>query len=191
MRYIGIGLTFTMLWVSVGCGASKRDLAALQPISATERAQWEPFVPESEAFSIVMPGVPTEVKTDADAGAVKQRSFMLKARQGQYKAAYLISYADFPPEQRGILSDAAILESSWQSSRNDVNNKMIYKKQIKYKQYEGIEYQYRGEKDRNYLVTSRDYLIRNRLYMTSAIMSQEQFDRGDAVKYLNSFELTR
>ena len=78
-----------------------------------------------------MPGVPTETQSAPTAGVVKERSFMLKARQGNYKAGYLISYADYPPQQRGVLSDAAILESVWQTLPADVRNKMVYKKKIK------------------------------------------------------------
>lgn len=114
---------------------------------------------------------------------------MLKARQGPYKAVYLISYADYPPAKRGALSDAAILEATWQAAHDDVGDRMVYKKKIKYNQHEGIEYQYTGAKGDTHLVTSRDYLANNRLYMISAIMSKEQFSRGDATRYLDSFEL--
>lgn len=139
-----------------------------------------------------MPGIPVETVSinDTVVGPLEDHSFLLKAVQGKYKAAYLISYVDYPKEKRGILSSSEILESIFQSVQEENKDRMVYKKKIKFKNHEGIEYQYTGKIQAGHIVSGRNYLIDNRLLMLTAIMSKEQFARGDAAKYLDSLELT-
>lgn len=193
MLYRTSCLTLALISLAGGCSIAPDNSSSIpQSIAAAERAQWQQFAPDPKEFSLLMPGVPiaTQSEGGTDKTVVKEGSFVLKARQGNYKAAYMISYADYAPEQRGVLSDEKIVDSTWQAAYGDIGNKMVYKKKIKYQGFEGVEFQYTGGKNASHLVTSRNYLVKNRLYQISAIMSKEQFDRGDAMKYLDSFKLS-
>ena len=140
-----------------------------------------------------MPGVPVETVSieDSAVGPLKDHSFLLKAIQGPYKAGYLLSYVDYPQGKRGVLSDLEFLEAAWQPVEKNNKERLIYKKAINIGKHQGIEYQYTGKIQTDYIITGRNYLIGNRLLMLTAVMPQTQFARGDAMKYLDSLKLAR
>ncbi len=158
-----------------------------------KNAPWKKFSHQGGKFSLLMPGIPTETisTTDTVLGPLESHDFLLKAVQGNYKAGYLISYSDYNKEKRGILSDMEILEHIMQSIKENNKNRWLYDKKINLGKYKGIEIQHIGKVQKEYIITERHYLIDNRLLTTTAVMPKKQYDRGDAMKYLNSLKLTR
>ena len=193
-RYAPIALAISLVFVADGCGAAKNRAAATsQKTSVVKNAPWKEFSPKGGRFSLLMPGVPTEKVSidDTVVGPLESHSFLLKAVQGDYKAGYLFSYADYPQEKRGVLSDAEFLESFYVAFQEKYDGDVIYKKKIKFENYEGIEYKCTSKIQPSNIVMCRDYLIGSRLLTLSAVMPKKQFERGDAMKYLDSLKLTR
>lgn len=174
-------------------------LAFFMPLAGTltlsgcadsEAAQWKKFSSQNGKFTLLMPGIPEakESTIDTTVGLLSDHAFLLKARQGNYKAAYLISYIDYPSSRLKV-SPQQFMEQAWQGSMGSFGSSNIYKKHISLNEYAGIEYQYKGKSGN--LVTGRSYLVGKRLYQLTAIMSKEQFGRGDAMKYLGSFRVLK
>ncbi len=178
--YISYSLAAAAICTVSGCGKS-------------DTSQWKEFSSKEGQFALLMPGIPEEKKsvTQTRIGPIKDHSFMLKAQQGELKAAYLVSYADYPKDRPHDLSPNTFLEQTWQAAFGDLGNRLIYKKSITLNGFAGSEFQYRGKGASTSLVTSRNYLVNNRLYQLSAVMSKKQAERGDAQKYLDSFRLLK
>jgi hypothetical protein len=172
--WLTLCLPVTTILVAGGCTSS-------------EAAQWKMFSSQNCRFEVLMPGVPKETSsfTDTAVGRLNDHSFMLKARQGNYKAAYSISYVAYPSAQLKV-SPQQFMEQTWEASNDFAGSTQIYKKHISLKGHAGLEYQIKAKSGS--LITGRNYLIDNRLYQLTAIMSQEQFQRGDAMKFLDSFQ---
>lgn len=195
-RHIFSGLAVTAILGTGGCGTSDTAAPTAPMPPPTEQvsnsdAAWQEFTSAPGNFALLMPGVPV-AKTETlptEAGPIDDNSFMLRARQGKYKAAYLMSYSDYPPGSTQKLNPNDFLEKSWQGSFGALGDKLVYKKTITFNGFAGIDFQYRGKG--TLLVTGRNYLIHDRIYQLCAVMHQAQEARGDAQKYLDSFRLLK
>lgn len=199
MRYLFIALAATLLGLG-GCGTAdtSSDTTAStlhkppEQVSATDAA-WQEFTSAPGNFAVLMPGVPEAKKESmsTETGPIDQDTFTLRAQQGSDKAAYMISYADYPAGSTQKFNPNDFLEKCWQGGYSNLGDKLIYKKTFVFNGFAGLEFQYRGNTRPPFLITERDYLVHDRVYQMSAVMSQSQAARGDAQKYLDSFRLLK
>lgn len=192
MRYLSVGLAVTAIIVVGGCINSEAQQPSAQA-DAIDAVEWKEFSSERGNFSLLMPGAPEEKKSviQTQLGPLDSYSFLLKARQGNRKTAYLISYSDYPSGHTQKFNSTDFLEKTWQGSFSNLGDRLVYKKNITLNNFAGLEFQYRGESASTSIITGRNYLVNDRIYQLAAVMSKELVDRGGAQKYLDSFRLLK
>lgn len=149
---------------------------------------WQLLTSKAGRFSILVPGRPEEsISTQASKlGPLRTHRFVLKARQGDFTAAYLLDYVDYP--QRGVRAydPHFFLEQFVEGGFGDL--RLNYQKRIRLGSHAGIEFQHRMRADASSpLHTGRAYLVGNRMYLLGAIMRRPLLEQGCATKYLDSF----
>jgi hypothetical protein len=177
-----------------GCrDVQTESVATRRSSQAGATVRWKTFLSTQGKFSLLMPGVPEEKTSvsETQLGPLKNFLFIFREQQGKYKAAYLISYLDYPHDHTQKFKPSIFLERAWQETFGGSARIITYKKNIVLNGFVGIEFQYKGKTDPTIVTTSRNYLVKDRIYQLSAIMSQEQCDAGDAQKYLDSFQILK
>lgn len=156
---------------------------------------WREFTAPGGEFSVLLPGEPTASTdtTSNDGTAVAQHKFDLVLREdGKAVAGYLTSYADFRNGGIAATGESSFLEKTWQGSYSTMKGTLVYKRLTNYQGHSALEWQTRRErKGRVSLVTWRNVISGDRLYMLSAVMNENRVQAGAAARYLDSFKILK
>jgi hypothetical protein len=149
---------------------------------------WSEFSSVDGAFSVLMPGTPTEQtqSQDTDLGAIEVHSFTFE----QGGVAYLVGYNDLPAAVLEAVTPAVILDSACGGQVEKVNGTLLNKEEIMLGTYPGrdLEIQIQDSTGTSSL-RSRTFLIRDRLYQVMVVGPKGQITSPDTTKFLDSFKL--
>jgi len=151
-------------------------------------AAWSEFSSEEGAFSVLMPGAPTEQTQtqNTEAGAIDVHSFVFE----QGGVAYLVGYNDIPAVVIESAPSAAILDGACSGQIDQVKGTLLNKEEITLGAYPGRDMEIQIEdSDGISSLRSRTYLVGDRLYQVMVIGPKGQGASPDTAKFFDSFNL--
>jgi hypothetical protein len=156
--------------------------------SSCQQATWTELKPGDGAIVVSMPGDPkAQVQRVAtQAGDIEVHSFVLEKKD----IAYSVTYNDFPA---ALLSDGnsdRMLNGARDGAVSSVKGKLLTDTGIALQEFPGREINIEAP-DGKHTVVSRIYLVKSRLYQISVAVPNEDLQREDVAKFLDSFKLLR
>lgn len=160
----------------------------------TVRAQdWVKFdAKQDQKFSVLFPQQPQKQDqvTQTAAGPLKISMVMLDLSQkpAASNMLYMASYTPLPDSLNSDRSDKldGLFTGSINGMAKNVQGTVKSTKVISYKSFPGRET--KVDVQGQAIITSRLYLIHNRLYMLMVFSATDKDDNADITKFLNSFE---
>ena len=145
---------------------------------------WTTIVSEGGKYTISMPGKPTELSVPLSMGDFRGVSHIQNS--AEKGVIYTASYVDLPIDP----TDATIAEKIFDAAKEDLLRKAharpLDEKNLDLKGNPGREFKVQGY---NGVITSRNYLVKNRLYQLVVIVADNA--TGENVgKFFDSFSLT-
>jgi hypothetical protein len=149
---------------------------------------WTEFSSTDGAFSVLMPGTPTEQTQtqDTDWGPIEVHMFTVE----QGDVAYLVGYNVFPAAVIQAVSPAQLLDSARDGQVETVKGTLLSEEVITLDANPGrdLEIQVEGE-DGTSSLRSRLFLVGDRLYQLVVAGPKGQSTSSNTIKFLDSFEL--
>jgi len=149
---------------------------------------WSEFSSAEGAFSVLMPGAPTEETQtqDTEMGAIDVHSFTFE----QGGVAYLVGYNIFPAAVIEAASPAALLNGARDGQAKAVNGTLVNEQEITLGAYPGRDLEIRAE-DADGIKTlhTRIYMVEDKLYQILVVGLEGQSAAEDTIKFLDSFKL--
>ena len=175
--------------------ATSAKTQATQPTQTTTQDQWKVIAPSDARASFKMPSKPryfqqvvTPVKGQP---SIKVHLQLSTANDG--KISYVFAYNDLNALPTAAKAKDQILEASVRGSITKLSGELAKKvDKIKYKTNPGREFVFRcvqGEKQ--FVAISRIFLVGRRLYQTTFVSLESEFNELLAAKFLNSFRLLK
>jgi len=149
---------------------------------------WSEFSSAEGAFSVLMPGAPTEETQtqDTEMGAIDVHSFTFE----QGGVAYLVGYNIFPAAVIEAASPAALLNGARDGQAKAVNGTLVNEQEITLGAYPGRDVEILVENsDGTSSLRSRTFLVEDRLYQVMVVGPKGQSSSPDTIKFLDSFKL--
>jgi hypothetical protein len=150
------------------------------------QATWEEFSSREGAFSVLMPGRPTEKsqKANTPAGAIEIHLFALE--QGGF--AYIVGYNDYPEAIVRAANVDKMLDGARDGAVSNTQGKLLSELIISMDKYSGRELRIEAP-DGKHTTRVRIYMVKNRLYQALVVTSKEDSYSSDVTKFLDSFKL--
>jgi len=149
---------------------------------------WSEFSSADGAFSVLMPGTPTEQTQtqDTDLGPIDVHMFTIE----QGEVAYLVGYNVFPAAVIEAATPAAILDGARDGQVETVKGTLLSEKEITLGAYPGrdLEIQVEGSDGASSL-RSRLFMVGDRLYQLVVAGPKGQSTSPNTIKFLDSFKL--
>ena len=149
---------------------------------------WTEFSSADGAFSVLMPGTPTEETQteDTDLGPIDVHLFTFEKGE----VAYLVGYNVFPAAVVEAATPAVLLDSARDGQVETVKGTLVSETEITLGTYPGrdLEIQVEGS-DGTSSLRSRLFMVGDRLYQLVVGGPKGQSTSADTIKFLDSFEL--
>jgi len=149
---------------------------------------WSEFSSAEGAFSVLMPGTPTEETQtqDTELGAIDVHSFTFE----QGGVAYLVGYNVFPAAVIEAASPDSLLDGACDGQVQAVKGTRVSEQEITLGAYAGRDLEILIEdSDGPASLRSRMFLVRDRLYQVMVVGPKGQSTSPDTLKFLDSFKL--
>jgi hypothetical protein len=149
---------------------------------------WSEYSSAEGAFSVLMPGTPTEQTQaqDTEMGTIDVHSFTFE----EGDVAYLVGYNVFPAAVIGAASSDSMLDGARDGQVNAVKGTLVNEQKITLGAYPGRELEIQIEdSDGTLSLRSRTFLVRDRLYQVMVVGPKGQSTSPDTTKFLDSFKL--
>lgn len=157
------------------------------PIGCGSR-DWQEFRSLEGRFSVFFPNPPEgeTVKLDTPVGPINQYLF-----QTEYKDCFLaVAYADFPPTYI-LVPQNDLLDGARDGTLKKTHGTLLSEVAISLKGYPGREIKVRvASPHGNIIYYSRFYQVKNRQYITIAVMPEGKVLSKTRLKFFNSFRVT-
>lgn len=156
---------------------------------ASSQTNWQVFISKEGGFKLLLPGKPAEqtIPINSPSGSSIFHTFASIGKDG---AIYTFAYFDLP----GFKNSPDQITSALDTARNghiaSTNGKLISEKKISLGEYPGREVE---AKTPVAIVTSRIYLVKNRMCLTSVFVPEAKAGSEtigkNASKFLDSFRI--
>lgn len=155
-------------------------------LTACQPADWKEFSSKEGAFSVLMPGTPTEQtqKADTQAGTIEVHMFIFE----QNGAAYMVGYNDYPEAIVQQADPSKMLDGARDGMVSNTQGKLLGEQVISLDKYPGREIQIETS-DGKLTMKNRVYLVNNRLYQVGVVTPKEESNSANITKFLASFKL--
>jgi hypothetical protein len=167
------------------------SMVAVASAATTAHAadEWKTLTSEKGAFTISMPGTPTESQQtyDTDAGPVTATLYMLELDGGN--VAYLAGFNDFDKKQVAGKDPQDMLDGARDGAVANVQGTLVKETKITLDGNPGREILVQAPGDM--LVYARVYLVKNRLLQALVVMPKKTLKEGDVTKFLTSITLLK
>ncbi len=157
---------------------------------STAPASWQEFTPPDGGFSVLMPGTPQEDRStsQSDFGQIETVNFIVEASSGS--VAYVVSYADFPPELLASIDPQQVLNLAVEQQMQQRNFTIMNHRDITLNGHAGVEFTATGTiEGLASTAKSRVYMVNNRFYMLICVAVNDYYSEEDATRFLESFTL--
>ncbi len=159
--------------------------AAAQPITT----DWKPFSPKDGAFTVLLPGKPTEYKKSikTKTGDAEGLLFELAVPPGESK--FVVGYSEFKESAIKPGTEDKHLNNARDGAVASVKGKLKRERSLLLDSYPGRELYIEVEGKATVLI--RMYAVKNRLYEVGAVGGAAFVTSKDAAKFLESFKLAK
>lgn len=151
-----------------------------------QQVTWEKFSSSEGAFSILMPGTPTQqVRTaKTSSGSIDAYMFLVEYRD----VAYMVAYSDYPNPMIQESTPKLILDGARDGAVANVQGKLVRESIISLDKHQGRELQIESPGGK-VTVTARIFLVDRRLYQVMVLMHKDKASSEDVNKFLDSFRI--
>jgi hypothetical protein len=151
-----------------------------------QQATWEKFSSSEGAFSVLMPGTPTQqVRTaKTSSGSIDAHMFLVEHRD----VAYIVAYSDYPNPMIQERTPKLILDGARDGAVANLQGKLVGESIISLDGHQGRELQIESP-DGKVTVTARIFLVDRRLYQVMVLTPQGKDSSEDVRKFFDSFRL--
>jgi hypothetical protein len=149
---------------------------------------WSEFSSAEGAFSVLMPGTPTEQTQtqDTELGTIDVHSFTFE----QNGVAYLVGYNIFPAAVTEAATPDSMLDGARGGQVEAVKGTLMNEEEITLGAYLGRDLEIQIENsDGTSSLRSRIFLVGDRLYQVMVVGPKGQSTSPDTTKFLDSFKL--
>jgi len=149
---------------------------------------WSEFSSAEGAFSVLMPGTPTEETQteETEMGGIDVHSFTFE----EGGVAYLVGYNVFPAAVIEAADPDALLDGACDGQVKAVNGTRVNEEEITLGAYPGRELEILIEDSEGPAsLRSRNFLVGDRLYQVMVVGPEGQSASPDTTKFLDSFKL--
>lgn len=150
-----------------------------------QRSTWEEFSSSEGAFSILMPGTPTEqTKTvNTAVGPIDAYFFLLERKD----IAYMVGYSDYPDTVVQKTNPDAILEGARNGAVANVQGKLLNELIISLNGYPGRELKIEPAGGKG-TIKAKIFIVGNRLYQVMVVTPKEKAFSKNVRRFLDSFK---
>ena len=154
---------------------------------------WKTYAFPEGKFKIQFPGQPEKQSQviNSAVGELNMNIYLYDAsKEKGDNYVYMVNFTDYPDTL--VNSDStAILKTFYRNSIdgmvNNVHGKLLTETMVNYEKYSGREVRIEM-KERGAIITSRMFLIKNRIYIIEVITSTDKDFNTDIKKFLDSFK---
>lgn len=154
--------------------------------SCVPQANWETYESSEGAFSVLVQGMPELDNTEIDIifGSVTLYMYIWDKTD----IVYMIAFADYPDEVVSYSNPEDMLDAAKEGALENVQGEIISEKNIELKGYPGKEIVI-SAKVEEAIATVHLYMVRNRLYQVLVITTENDPQRDNVSKFLDSFDV--
>lgn len=161
-------------------------LALALLLGGCQGSTWDEFTSSEGAFSILLPGVPTEqTKTvNTAVGPIDAHFFLLERKD----VAYMVGYSDYPDTVVQKNNPDAILEAARNGAVANVQGKLLSELMVSLNGYPGRELKIEPAGGKG-TIKAKIFMVGNRLYQVMVVTPREKAFSKNVRKCLDSFKL--
>lgn len=166
-------------------------ILAIVTLSFAKAQEWTKYKSAEMNFSILFPKSPAESEQSTPTALGNMTLHILMADLSQDASAsnmlYMVNYTAFPDSVSSDHKDKmdAFFEGSINGMVKNVNGTLASSKNIDYKSFPGREIKVEIQGG---VITAREILIHNKLYIVMVISATGKDDNADVKKFFDSFE---
>jgi hypothetical protein len=151
-----------------------------------QQATWEKFSSSEGAFSVLMPGTPTEqIRTaKTSSGSIDAHMFLVEHSD----VAYMVAYSDYPNPIVQEITPKLILDGARDGAVANTQGKLARESIISLDGHQGRELQIEPAGGK-VTITGRIFLVDRRLYQMMVLTPQGKDLTENVNKFLDSFTL--
>jgi hypothetical protein len=176
-----------MGWLALFMKTKLLTLAVLALMAvACQRFKWKEFTSTAGAFSVLLPGTPTEQtqRLNTQVGTIDVHLFILE----QDNAQYLVAYNDYPDAMAQSANADKVLDGAREGVVANVRGRLVSEQRISLAAHPGRELHIKVPEGLQAMRT-RLFLVKQRLYQVGVLTADGETDTKDVNKYLESFKL--